>query len=460
MRRSSSPSESLFGPLFGDPAVDAELSDAAVLRAMLDVEAALARAQAACGVVPAPAAEAIAAACAARDADPDVRSLAGRSQAAGNPVVPRVRDLTAAVPEHARPFVHHGATSQDVLDTALALVARRSLGPLLRALAGAGDAAADLADRHRADVLAGRTLGQQAAVTTFGMVAAGWLHGLDAAQEALRAAGDGLAVSFGGPVGTLAALGGAGPAVVDRLAAELGLAAPVLPWHTDRQRVLALAAALARVAVAAGKVAGDVVLLAQSEVGEVAEGGDGRGGSSALPHKRNPVDAVLVTAAARRAPGLAATLFAAGVHEHQRATGAWHAEWEPLLDLLSLTGGAACRTGALLGRLRVDTGRMRRNLAATGGLLMAESVAALLAPSLGRTAAHDLVAECAADAARRGVPLRTVLTGDPRVTAAATAEQIDTALDETRWLGSAQQFVTAALRWHAARRRPAEEGTT
>lgn len=454
MRRSSSLSDALLGPLFCDPSVDAELSDVAVLRALLDVEAALARAEAACGVIPDEAAGKIAAAC--TDGVFDVASIGARAQEAGNPVVPLVRDLTAAVPEQARPFVHHGATSQDILDTALSLVARRALRPTLGALSVAAEAAAELAERHRASVLAGRTLGQQAAVTTFGLVAAGWLHGIDESAAALRAADEGLAVQFGGPVGTLAALGQAGAAVAERLSAELGLAAPVLPWHTDRQRFLALAAALARVTAAVGKVAADVVLLAQAEVGEVAEGGEGRGGSSAMPHKRNPVDAVLVTAAARRAPGLAATLFASGVHEHQRAAGAWHAEWEPLLELLSVTGGAVSRARALLDGLQVDTERMRQNLTASRGLLMAESAAALLAPALGRTRAHDLVAECAKDAVRRNVPLREALSDNPQVAAAVPADRLDAALDETRWLGSAQSFVAAALRWHATQRQMAQ----
>lgn len=437
----------LFGPLFTDPVVDAELSDAALLRAMLDAEAALARAQATAGVVPAEAAAAIAAACARTDFD--TASIGSRAVAGGNPVIPLVRDLTGAVPEHARPWVHHGATSQDILDTALSLVARRAVVPILAASELAGDSAAGLADRHRGTLMVGRTLGQQAAPTTFGLVAAGWLHGLDVSTAAVRVAGDRLAAQLGGPVGTLAALGGSGPTVLGLFATYLGLAAPTLPWHTDRQRLLDLAAALARMAAATGKIAVDVVGLARTEVGELTEGGAGRGGSSAMPHKRNPVDAVLVASAARRAPALASAMFSAATHEHQRAVGAWHAEWETLPDLIGTVGGAIARTRDLLAALRVHPDRMRRNLDDSGGFLLTERVSTLLASTLGRIRAHDAVARCCRDATDSGVPLRTALLADAEVTGAVTADELDDALDASGWLGSADAFVTAALAHHA-----------
>lgn len=440
----------LFGPLFTDPAVAAELSDAALLRAMLDAEAALARAQASVGVIPVEAAEAIVAAC--TNIPFDVGSIGARSVGGGNPVIPLVRDLTGAVPEAARPWVHHGATSQDILDTALSLVSCRALVPVLAAARRATDTAADLADRHRATLMVGRTLGQQAAPTTFGLVAAGWVEGLDRAVEALCDARGRLAAQLGGPVGTLAALGGSGPAVLAGFAATLELAAPALPWHTDRQRMLDLSAALGRVAAAVGKIAVDVVWLGQTEVGELAEGGPGRGGSSSMPHKRNPVDAVLVTSATRRVPGLVATMFTAAIHEHQRATGSWHAEWPTLVDLVGVVGGATARCADLLAGLRVDAARMRHNLDASGGVLMAESVATRLAPVLGRTRAHDAVARCCRNALDRGVPLRTALGEDPEVAAALPSAQIDHALDPSGWLGSADMFVTAALARYAAHR--------
>ncbi|MEU5904552.1 3-carboxy-cis,cis-muconate cycloisomerase [Micromonospora sp. NPDC047467] len=438
MRQSSSPSEGLLGGLSGAPDVDPELSDTALLRAMLDAEAALVRAAADVRVLPAPAADAIVEQCRAERYDPS--SLGRAADAAGNPVVPLVRELTAAVPEHAQGWVHLGATSQDILDTALSLVAVRALGPLLRHLDAAVDAAARLADTHRDTVQVARTLGQQAAPTTFGLKAAGWMTGLVDARDRLRQAGAAQPAQLGGAVGTLAALGPAGPDIAERFAAHLGLPASPLPWHTRRQPRLDLAAALGGLLAATGKVALDVGLLAQTEIGEVAEGGAGRGGSSAMPHKHNPVDSVLIGSAARRAPGLVATLFAAAVQEHERAAGAWHAEWEPLLDLLHLAGGAASRCARMLAELQVRPERMRRNLDATGGLVLAEAVAARLAPALGRSAAHDLVTRAAA-----APSFRAALLADPQVRAHLSEAEVDEALDPSRWLGSAGLFVDRAL---------------
>ncbi|MGC4837988.1 3-carboxy-cis,cis-muconate cycloisomerase [Micromonospora vinacea] len=438
MRPSSSPSDGLLGGLSGAPDVDAELSDPSVLQAMLDVEAALARAAADAGILPPPAAEAIVEQCRAERYDPLALGLA--ADATGNPVVPLVGELTAAVPNHARGWVHLGATSQDVLDTALVLVAVRALGPLLDHLDAAVDAAAQLADAHRDTVMVARTLGQQAAPTTFGLKAAGWLTGLVEGRDRLRHARAAQPAQLGGAVGTLAAFGPAGAEVTERFAAHLGLPPSPLPWHTRRQPWLDLATALGGLLVAAGKVALDVGLLAQNEVGEVAEGGAGRGGSSAMPHKRNPVDSILVTAAARRGPGLVATLFAAAVQEHERAAGAWHAEWEPLLDLLHLAGGAAARCARMLDGLQVRPERMRENLDATGGLLLAEAVAARLAPAVGRGVAHDLVTRAAA-----GPSFRAALLADPEVRAHLSDTEIAEALDPSRWLGSAGRFVDSAL---------------
>ncbi|MEU4482649.1 3-carboxy-cis,cis-muconate cycloisomerase [Micromonospora sp. NPDC023966] len=443
MRPSSSPSDRLLGGLSGTPDVDVELSDAALLQALLDVEAALARAAADSGVLPAPAAEAIAAECRAERYDAGV--LGRAADAAGNPVVPLVRELTAAVPEHARPWVHTGATSQDVLDSALVLVAVRAIGPLLRHLDDAADAAARLADTHRASVLVARTLGQQAAPTTFGLKAAGWLVGLIEARERLRQVRAELPAQLGGAVGTLAAFGPAGPLVADRFAAHLGLAQSLLPWHTRRQPVLDLAASLGGLLAVAGKVAVDVGLLAQTEIGEVAEGGAGRGGSSAMPHKRNPVDSVLVTAVARRGPGLVATLFTAAVQEHERAAGAWHAEWEPLLELLHLAGGAGARCSRMLEGLQVHPDRMRANLDVSGGLVLAEAVAARLAPALGRTAAHDLVTRAAAQPS-----FREALLADTDTHANLSEREVDEALDPYGWLGSVDPFIDRALDAHRA----------
>jgi 3-carboxy-cis,cis-muconate cycloisomerase len=442
----------LFGPLFGGSGADPELTDRAFLQAMLDAERALAVASARAGVVPEAAAAAIAAACQAGRFDPG--DLGRRAPAAGNPVVPLVQDLTRAVTEAAGPeaarWVHAGATSQDILDTAVSLVASRALDPVLDDLAGAAEAAAGLADRHRATALAGRTLGQQALPTTFGVKAAGWLVALDEAAAGLdRVRIERLAAQLGGAAGTLASLGPDGVEVASRFAAELGLAEPVLPWHTDRTRVGELAGALGVTAGVLGKVALDVTLLAQTEVAEVSEaGGEGRGGSSTLPHKRNPVTAVLVTAATRRVPGLVATLVATMAQEHERATGAWHAEWEPLAELLRLTGGAASRTRELLAGLEVHPDRMRANLEATGGLLLAEPVAAALAGPLGRAPAQGLVRRLSRQAADSGRPLRQVLGADPTVREHLDEADLGRLLDPEGYLGSAGILIDRALAAH------------
>jgi 3-carboxy-cis,cis-muconate cycloisomerase len=350
-------SDPIFGAMFSTPAVTAATADLAWLRAMLDVEAALAAAGAATGLVPRRAAEAIAA-CATVDRF-DPASIGARAAGSATPVIALVSDLTALVPpEHAR-YVHLGATSQDVIDTAMCLVAARTLDDDLAAGAAA---AADLAERYRCTPQLGRTLLQPAAPTTFGAVCAGWLVALEEAVDALLAVRrDRLAVQFGGAVGTLAALGGSGHAVAAALAAELGLALPTVPWHTSRGRIAELAAAIGLVTGALGRVGLDVTLLAQGEVGEVAEGSPG--GSSAMPHKRNPSRSTLITACAHRVPGLVATVFAGQPQELQRAAGRWQAEWQVVTDLLRLLGAAAAHHRILVCELRVDPARMAANLA-------------------------------------------------------------------------------------------------
>ncbi|HEU5416641.1 MAG TPA: lyase family protein [Streptosporangiaceae bacterium] len=439
--------DGLFSPLFGRGAGDT--SGTAWLQAMLDAEAALARALEQSGRAPAGAGAAVTAA--ARAELFDEAEIGRQGARAGNPVPALVRALTAAVPEFAAPAVHTGATSQDILDTAAMLVARRAIEPAGADLAAAAAAAARLAGEHAGTVMAGRTLLQQAVPVTFGLVAAGWLTAIDTARARLGRVE--LAAQLGGAAGTLASLGAAGPQVAARFAAELGLAAPALPWHTDRQRVLDLAAALTGACAALGKVARDVTLLAQSEVAEVSEGTGG--GSSAMPHKRNPVAAIVILGCTRRAPALLAGLAAAAEQEHQRAAGAWHAEWEPLADLLRLTGSAAAWSAELLAGLRVDGARMRANLDAAHGLPLAEHVAAVLAPGMGRLPAHDLVAQASAAAARAGRPLGEVLAGPPFAAAVAAAgvtpDQVAAALDPAAYLGAAGAFVAAALAAHRER---------
>jgi len=456
----------LFGGVFARGGVDAD--DTAWLQAMLDTEAGLARALERAGLAPAGAGDAVTAAARAANFDPN--ELGGLAALTGNPAPGLARALARQVPQTAVSAVHRGATSQDIVDTAVMLLAKRAIGVMQADLARASDVAAGLAAAHRATIMIGRTLLQQAVPVTFGLVAAGWLTSVDEARAGLDAVGPRLAVQFGGAAGTLASLGGAGPRVAALLAEELGLAVPVLPWHTDRLRIIDLGAALARVAAALGKIARDVTLLAQSEVGEVSEGTGAdqrgadqqapaasprRGGSSAMPHKRNPVASIAILGCTRQVPGLLATLTMATEQELQRAAGAWHAEWEPLTALLRLTGSASSWAADLLPGLVVDTSRMAANLAATKGLPLAEHVSSLLAGVLGGAQAHDLVAEAGARAVSAGLPLRDVLLSVPKLeerlsAAGITAEQIDSALEPSGYLGAADAFVTAALDAHEA----------
>jgi 3-carboxy-cis,cis-muconate cycloisomerase len=460
MRPSSSPSEpsepsappagGLFDGVLARGRVAAEVSDRAWLQALLDAEAALARAQARAGVIADDDARAIAAAC---DAERfDVAAIGAEAAKTGTPVVPLVTALTDAVAGPAAGHVHKGATSQDILDSAAMLVAHRALGPLLEDLDGAAEAAAALADEHRETVMAGRTLMQQALPIAFGLKAAEWLVGLDEAAARLDAVRrTRLAAQLGGAAGTLASLEGAGPDVLAHFADELGLDEPLLAWHTIRTRPGELAGALGEAAGVVAKVARDVVLLAQTEVGEVREGVPGRGGSSTLPHKRNAVAAISAVAAAMRAPGLVATLLHAMAHEHERAAGPWHAEWRPLGDLLETVGSGAAWLRDCLEHLEVDAARMRSNLDLTHGALLAERVTTALAPALGRHAAHELVQDAARAAFASDRALGEVLGERENVTEHLDRDALARLLEPTGYLGAGDELISRALRAHRDR---------
>jgi len=441
--------------------------DTAWLKAMLAAEAGLARALERGGVAPAGAGAAVTrAADTAGFDESDLAELGRAATLTGNPVPGLARVLTRKVESPGgRSAVHQGATSQDIMDTAAMLLARDALSAAEDDLTAAAEAAARLANAHRGTLMIGRTLLQQAVPTTFGVVAAGWLAALDSAIEWLVFVRDTrLAVQFGGAAGTLASLGSRGAQVKTLMAEELGLADPPLPWHTERLRIIDVGCVAARVTAALSKVARDVTLLAQTEVGEVSEGagsGNGgsgaprRGGSSAMPNKSNPVAAVAILGCAKQAPGLLATLVASAEQEYQRAAGAWHAEWQPYSHLLQLTVSAAAWARDLLTNLQVDKARMAANLAEAGGLPLAERVTALLRGSLGAPAAHELVASAAAKSASSGIPLRDVLLATPEIEdklgkAGITPDQVERALDPAGYLGASQAFVTGALTAHAA----------
>ncbi|MEU8757394.1 3-carboxy-cis,cis-muconate cycloisomerase [Streptomyces chartreusis] len=412
----------------GSPAATAT-GDTAWLQALLDAEAALTRAQAALDLAPAGAARAVTrAADAARF---DVRSLAERARAGGNPVIPLVGDLTKAVGEEYGSYVHRGATSQDIMDTASMLVAARTLDLVLGDLDRTAAALARPASEHRDTAMPGRTLTQHAVPTTFGLKAAGWRALVLDARDRVRTVRDSLPAQLGGAAGTLAAFGAYGAsdptALPAAYARELGLRAPDLPWHTLRTPVADLAGCLAFTAGALGKVAVDVLTLSRTEIAEVAEGSGG--GSSAMPHKSNPVRSTLIASAARRAPLLAATLYGSLAAEDERPAGAWHAEWEPLRDLLRLVGGAARDAVELAEGLRVRAGVMRAHLDLTHGLIVSERLSAELAPVLGRARAKELLTRLAAE----GRPL------------AEAPELADVDLDPTHYTGSAGALTDRAL---------------
>lgn len=424
----------------GSPAASAT-SDTAYLRALLDAEAALTRAQAALGLAPAEAATAVTA---AADVDRfDARSLAERARGGGNPVIPLVADLTKAVGGEYGPYVHRGATSQDIMDTATMLVASRTLDLVLGDLARTEQALARLAADHRDTAMPGRTLTQHAVPTTFGLKAAGWRSLVLDARDRVRAVRDGLPVQLGGAAGTLAAFiayGATDPlALPVAYARELGLAAPLLPWHTLRTPIADLAGCLAFAAGALGKVAADVLVLCRTEVAEVSEGSGG--GSSAMPHKANPVRSTLIAAAARRAPQLAAVLYGSLVAEDERPAGAWHAEWEPLRDLLRLVGGAARDAAELAEGLRVHPDVMREHLGLTHGLIVSERLSAELAPLLGRARAKELLTEVARRTYAEGRPLPELLAGEPEL------KELDLSAltDPARYTGSAGALTDRAL---------------
>ena len=429
-----------FGPLF----VPGELLDAvagrAWLEAMLAFESGLARTEASLGIVPADAADAIADRCRAELYDFDALLLEGRS--VGSPPEPLVRALRDAVGGDAARFVHWGATSQDVMDTASMLVARRALDLILAELDGIAAGLAALAKSQRSTPMAARTLLQQALPTTFGLKAAGWLVALLDARDLLETVrAERLAVQLGGAAGTLAAIGDRGPEVLRLLADDLGLVEPALPWHTNRTRIAELGAALATTAGVLGKIGLDVVLLAQTEVGELREGPNG--GSSTLPHKRNPVSSTLARACARLVSGYASVLATSLDQEHERAAGAWHAEWEALSGALAYTGGAAHAIAAVIASLEVDTGRMRVNLDATNGLIVAERVSFLLAERYGRAEGHEIARAAAYRTAESGLSYADELRADARVE--LSDDELAEALNPMAYLGSAEAFVDRAL---------------
>lgn len=431
----------LFSPLFGDREVRAQFSDARFVRYMLAVEAALAVVQGRLGIIPSQAADQIAAAAAALNVD--LEPVKSGLEKSGVPVIELVRQLRVQVGEEAADYVHWGATSQDIVDTARVMQIRAVLAALAPALAAVSDNLAQLADRHRHTLMAGRTHSQQALPIPFGLKVAGWLAPLQRHRERLQELKPRLLVlQFGGAAGTLAALGEGGTAVAAALAAELHLNLPPLPWHTQRDSQAELGGWLSLVSGSLAKMAQDIILLAQSEVAEVRETADtGRGGSSTMPQKHNPVISELIIAAARTNASLLANMHQALVQEHERATHGWQMEWLTLPQMMGLTAVALRRAEFLSQNVVVNEARMRENVAASQGLMLAEALTYALAPAhMSRAAARQVVQAACRVAQQEGRHLVEVVQA-----------QVDAPLDwpalrdEAAYLGAADALIDRVL---------------
>jgi 3-carboxy-cis,cis-muconate cycloisomerase len=428
-------------------------SDQGRVQGMLDFEAALARAEAAIGAIPTEVVNDIVAACDASLYDFDELSIAIGN--AGNSAIPLVKALgkqIAARNETAERYVHMGATSQDVMDSGLVLQLRSAVGLLEQDLASLADALAQQAQRHAGVPMSGRTWLQQATPVTLGAKIAAWLGSITRHRQRLKELKPRLlCLQFGGASGSLAALGEMAFPIAESLARELKLNLPDQPWHTQRDRLVEFAGFLGLVAGSLGKIGRDISLMMQTEAAEVFEpAAAGKGGSSTMPHKRNPVGAAVMIGAATRAPGLVATMLSAMPQEHERSLGLWHAEWETLPELCCVVSGSLQQALAVIPGLEVDAQRMLQNLDLTHGLVLAEAVSIALAQRMGRDAAHHLIERCCRRAVEQGKHLREVLGAEPEVTAQLSSQALDNLLNPTHYLGQSKRWVKRAVADHQA----------
>ncbi|MCU0072560.1 3-carboxy-cis,cis-muconate cycloisomerase [Pseudomonas koreensis] len=447
------PGNQLFDAYFTARDMRQVFCDQGRVQAMLDFEAALARAEARVGLIPANAVASIENACRAELFD--FAALGEAIATAGNSAIPLVKALgkqIAATDAEAERYVHLGATSQDVMDSGLVLQLRQALELIEGELAQLADSLAIQAQRHSTTPLAGRTWLQHATPVTLGMKIAGWLGAVTRSRQRLRELKPRLLVlQFGGASGTLAALGEKALPIAQALAEELQLTLPEQPWHTQRDRIVEFGAVLGLIAGSLGKLGRDISLLMQTEAAEVFEpSAPGKGGSSTMPHKRNPVGAAVLIGAATRVPGLVSTLFSAMPQEHERSLGLWHAEWETLPEICCLVSGALQQARLLADGLEVDAARMARNLELTQGLVLAEAVSIVLAQRVGRDTAHHLLEQCCKRAVAEQRHLRAVLGDEPQVTAELSATELDHLLDPAHYLGQAQVWVERAVAEHNA----------
>jgi len=436
----------LFGSMFGTTAMRTVFSDRRLVQYYLDVEAALARAEAGLGIIPKEAAEAISAAADVANVDWD--RLAAKTEIVGYPIVAVVEQLTEWCAGDHGQYCHWGATTQDIMDTADVLQIRDALDLVAGDLRPIGDALAALAERHKATPMAGRTHLQHALPVTFGYKCAGWLSAIDRHIARLDDLRDRVLVGeFSGAAGTLASLGEDGLAVQDAVMAELGLGRPTITWHTARDLFAETTGFLALLTGSLGKIAYDVMLMMQSEIGEVFEPFvSGRGSSSTMPQKRNPISSELILAAAKIVRQHHGTMLDALVQDHERATGPWHAEWHALPEAFVVSAGALAQARSMLEGLEVDTDAMRRNLDATGGLIVAEAVMMGLAPVIGRGRAHDVVYECCRTSLETGTAFIDSLADHPEIADRIDRARLKSLVDPANYLGAAPQMVDRLLR--------------
>jgi 3-carboxy-cis,cis-muconate cycloisomerase len=438
----------MFDALFTDPDVDQILTDEAIIGAMLRFEGALVQAQADLHLIPSQPAELIAHVC--LNAQIDAAKMVASARNAGNPAIPLVRELSELVSSAdpgAAKFVHAGATSQDVIDSAMMLQLKPALSKIGEGIEQLQGRLVELIGEHRGTAMIGRTLLQQARPITFAFKLAGWLDQLTRCAAYLREVRNrALVLQFGGAVGTLAASGREALSVLTRLAERLELAEPTISWHTARDRFFEICSACAMLSGCLGKIATDVALLMQTEVGELSERAEeGRGGSSAMPHKRNPIAPTMIVAACIRVPALLATIAAAMTQEQERAVGRWHAEWGPLTEIVGLTGGAIKQSNDLFFRLEVHSARMLENLELTQGLVYAEEVAVVVAKHLGKPEADLLVKRACQRAAEKGCHLREVLAWDSNVTSVINQAALDQIFRPENALGLADELIDRVL---------------
>jgi 3-carboxy-cis,cis-muconate cycloisomerase len=434
----------LLNQLFDADTVEKTFSDRSRLQGMLDFESALAKAEAKLGIIPQSAAKSIQTKC---HADLfDLNALAQSATSAGNLAIPMLKQLTALVDEKSAGFIHWGATSQDAIDTGLILQLRDALNFIENDLTELCEILASLAKQHRNTPLVARTWMQHAVPTLFGLQVAGWLDALLRHRVRLHKLTSTLPLQFGGAAGTLASLGDRGLDVAKALAEELQLVLPEMPWHSHRDRLAEVATTLALCSGTLGKIARDLALQMQTEISEVSVAD--RGGSSTMPHKRNPVSAAVVLAAAIRIPGLTSTMLTAMVQEHERGLGGWHAEWDTLPEIVQLTAGSIHHMIKAMKGIEINADRMLKNLDQTDGLIFAEPAMMALAKNTGRDAAHKIMEAASRRAMAGHRHLRSVLVEDNAVTKYLSSTEIDKLFDPLSYTGMAHQFIDRVLAAH------------